>query len=184
MKNSLLAVFAVLSSLEAWTQLDTALLSKSIYTAEDSMIAIFKRKDWSSYAHYMNPTIIELIGGKDQFVRTMGELKFLEETDVQVYKKGKILELAKTDSEYQCIVETFMQMQVLGTLVSGSSYDIGLSANGKDWTFFRIEESVTSDQVKQLIPDLHPKFKLPKTQRAVGKTLEEFMPTYVLEYLK
>jgi hypothetical protein len=184
MKKYTLAVCTVLFSLPVWAQLDTAMLTKNIYRAGDSMIAIFKRKDWKAYANYMNPTIIQLMGGKDQFVKTMQEFKFLDEADVQVYKKGKILELAKMETEYQCIVESFMQMQVMGTLVSGSSYDIGISADGNVWTFFRIEESVTSDQIKQLFPGLNSNFKLPKAQKALGKTLDEFMPTYALQYLK
>lgn len=184
MKRYFLTFFVILCGLGLQAQLDTVLLSKNIYTAEDSMMALFKRKDWKAYADYMNPTIIELMGGKEQFVKTMQELKILDEVDVQVHKKGKILELAKMEKEYQCIVETFMQMQVTGMLVSGSSYDIGISTDGKTWTFFRIEESVTPDQIRQLLPNLNSNFKLPKAQRAMGKSLDEFMPTYVVQYLK
>jgi hypothetical protein len=184
MKRYVLVMVAVLSSLAIEAQLDTALLAKNIYAAEDSMMALFKRKDWKTYADYMNPTVIELMGGKEQFVKTMQELKILDEVDVQIHKKGKILELEKMEKEYQCIVETFMQMQVAGVLASGSSYDIGTSTDGKTWTFFRIEESVTPDQIRQLLPNLNSNFKLPKAQRAMGKTLDEFMPTYVVQYLK
>lgn len=184
MKLFLLVVFALLFSLDIDAQIDTSALTKKIYIAEDSMMALFKRKDWIKYADYMNPVIIKLMGGKEQFIKTMQGLKVLEEADVQVYKKGKILELAKMENEYQCIVETFMQMQVAGTVFSGSSYDIGVSADGKTWTFFRIEETISPDQIRQLLPNLNPKFKLPKAQQAMGKSLEEFMPTYVVQYLE
>ena len=184
MKVCLFVVFALVAGMPLNAQLDTAALANKIYSAEDSMMAIFKRKDWTAYAEYMHPVIIQLLGGKEKFIKTMQDLKILEEADVQAYKKGKIFELAKTEKEYQCIVETFMQMEVAGNLFSSSSYDIGMSADGKTWTFFRIEETITTAQIRQLFPNLHPKFKLPKAQRAIGKSLEEFMPTYVVQYLE
>ncbi|HET9826558.1 MAG TPA: hypothetical protein VFP87_14560 [Chitinophagaceae bacterium] len=46
---------------------DTSLLIKNIYAAEDSMVAIMKRKDWNAYADYMHPAVIELSGGREGF---------------------------------------------------------------------------------------------------------------------
>ena len=184
MKQCFLVSFVILASLPLEAQFDTSLLSKNIYAGEDSIIALFKRKDWKTYANYMNPVIIKMLGGKEEFVKTMQDLKILDQTDIQEYKTGKILQLTKTKNEYQCIVETFMQMEMSGTLVSGSSYDIGISSDGNTWKFFRIEETITPAQIRQLLPNLNPDFKLPKTQRLMGKTLDEFMTTYVLGYLE
>jgi len=184
MKVCLFVGLVLLADMQLNAQIDSATLANRIYSAEDSMMAIFKRKDWTAYAEYMHPVLIQLLGGKEKFIKTMQDLKILEEAEVQAYKKGKILQLVKTEKDYQCIVETFMQMEVAGNLFSGSSYDIGVSADGKTWTFFRIEETITPAQIRQLFPNLHSNFKLPKAQRAMGKTLEEFMPTYVVQYLE
>jgi len=102
---------------------------------------------------------------------------------VQQYKVGKIFQLSKTDSQYQCIVEAFIQMKVNGEVASGSSYDIAISPDGKKWTFFRIPPTVTSDQIKELLPGLNPALKFPRSQTVIGKTLDEFMAGYALEYL-
>jgi len=109
-------------------------------------------------------------------------MKILDEADVQIYKAGKILQLVKIKDQYQCIVESFLQMKMNGMTISGSSYDIATSADGVKWNFFRITETATSAQIKEIFPDLSPEFKLPRAQMQ-RNTLEEFMSTYELQYL-
>jgi hypothetical protein len=75
-------------------------------------------------------------------------------------------------------------MKINGEVASGSSYDIAMSEDGKKWTFFRVPPTVTSDQIKQLIPGLNPDLKFPRPQTEVGKTLGDFMTHYVVEYLE
>ena len=184
MKRYFILFFLIVSGFEGEAQIDSALLRKNIYTAEDSMIAIFKRRDWNSYAHYMNPVLIEMMGGKEGFVQYVQEqMKFLDMAEIQVIKAGEILQIVKVKDQYQCIAESFMQMKIEETLISGSSYDICVSKDGIAWTFLRITEDATKDQIRDLLPDLSPDLKLPRSQIKLGKTLEEYMTTYVLEYL-
>ena len=75
-------------------------------------------------------------------------------------------------------------MKINGEVVSGSSYDIAISEDGKKWAFFRIPPTVTSDQIKELLPGLNPAFKFPRSQTEVGKTLDEFMTGYAIDYLE
>jgi hypothetical protein len=183
MKRYFILLLVIVFSFKGKSQLDTLLLSKNIYAAEDSMIALFKRKDWKTYADYMNPTVIEMLGGKDSFVKYLQEqMKILDEADMQIYKTGKILQLVKINGQYQCIVESFIQMKMSGMTISGSSYDIAISDHGLKWTFFRITETATTAQIKEIFPGLSPDFKLPRAQMQ-RKTLEEFMTTYELKYL-
>lgn len=183
MKRYFILLIVIVFSFEGKSQLDTLFLNKNIYTSEDSMIAIFKRKDWKTYAAYMNPIVIEMLGGKDGFVKYLQEqMKILDEADVQIYKVGKILQLLKINGQYQCVVESFLQMKMNGMTISGSSYDIATSVDGVKWNFFRITETATSAQIKEIFPQLSPEFKLPRSKME-AKTLEEFMTTYELQYL-
>ena len=183
MKRYFILLIVIIFSFEGKSQLDTLFLNKNIYTSEDSMIAIFKRKDWKTYADYMNPIVIEMLGGKDGFVKYLQEqMKILDEADVQIYKVGKILQLLKINGQYQCVVESFLQMKMNGMTISGSSYDIATSVDGVKWNFFRITETATSAQIKEIFPELSPEFKLPRSKME-AKTLEEFMTTYELQYL-
>jgi len=43
---------------------------------------------------------------------------------------------------------------------------------------------VTPGQFKELLPGLNPGFKFPRSQTEVGKTLDEFMSGYAIEYLE
>lgn len=184
MKRYLILFLLVTCSIAGEAQIDSALLRKNIYVAEDSMISIFKRRDWNSYAGYMNPVLVEMMGGKEGFVQYFQEqMKVLEMAEIQVIKVGEILQLIKIKDQYQCVAESFLQMKLEETMVSGSSYDLGLSKDGITWTFLRITEDATQDQVRMFLPDLSPDIKLPRSQMKFGKTLEEFMANYVLEYV-
>ena len=168
--------------MDGQAQIDTPLLTRNIYAAEDSMVAISKRKDWNTYADYMHPLVIEMSGGKEGFIQILeSQAEILD--SVQLYKVGKIFQLSKTGKQYQCIVEAFIQMKINGEIASGSSYDIAISEDGEKWTFFRIPPAVTSGQIKELLPGLNPGFKFPRSQTEVGKTLDEFMAGYAIEYL-
>jgi hypothetical protein len=183
MKRYFIFTIIIALYLEGQAQMDTSLLTKNIYAAEDSMIAISKRKDWNSYADYMHPVVIEMSGGKEGFIQILESQSEILDS-VQLYKIGKIFQLSRTGGQFQCIVEAFIQMKINGEFASGSSYDIAISDDGKKWTFFRIPSTVTSDQVKELLPGLNPDFKFPRSQTEVGKTLDEFMLTYAVDYLE
>jgi len=183
MKQYFIFTLIIACNLDGEAQIDTSLLTKNIYAAEDSMVAISKRKDWNAYADYMHPIIIEMSGGKEGFIQVLESQSEILDS-VQQYKVGKIFQLSKTGSQYQCIVEAFIQMRINGEIASGSSYDIAISEDGNKWTFFRIPPTVTPGQVKELLPGLNPAFKFPRSQTEVGKTLDEFMASYAVEYLE
>lgn len=183
MKQYFIFTILIAFNLDSQAQIDTALLTTNIYAAEDSMVAISRRRDWNSYANYMHPVVIEMSGGKEGFIQILESQSEILDS-VQMYKVGKIFQLSKTGNQYQCIVEAFIQMKMNGEIASGSSYDIAISEDGKKWIFFRIPPTVTSAQINELLPGLNPAFKFPRSQTEVGKTLDEFMESYKIEYLE
>jgi hypothetical protein len=184
MKHYLFAVFFIALAFQSNAQFDTLIISKKASAGEDSLIALFKQKDWNGYVNYMHPSVVEMIGGKEKFVTTLQQtMKALESAKFDAFKNGRVLQITRANGQYQCVIESFMQMTLNGVIVSGSSYDLAFSTDGEDWTFLRIDQSLTPETIKQLVPELSADLKLPKSQFEQGKTLEEFMKTYQLEYL-
>lgn len=184
MKRYLLIIILTVIALQSFAQFDTVMISKKASAGEDSLIAMFKRKDWNRYVSYMHPSVVEMIGGKENFVSTLQQtMKALETAKFDVFKNGRVLQVIKENGEYQCVVESFMQMTLNGVMITGSSYDLAFSTDGESWTFLRIDQTLTPETIKQLVPELSPDIKLPKSQFQQDKTLEEFMKTYQLEYL-
>ena len=68
MRRYFIFIIIIVLDLQAYAQIDTALLTRNIRAAEDSMVAISKRKDWNAYAEYMHPIVIDLSGGKESFI--------------------------------------------------------------------------------------------------------------------
>jgi hypothetical protein len=132
----------------------------------------------------MHPSLIKITGGKEKFVMVLEQtMKALESAQFDAFENGRVLQIVKAGGQYQCVIESFMQMRFGGVLVSGSSYDLAFSSDGNRWTFLRIDQNKTPEIIKQLIPDLSGDLKLPKSQFQQGKTLKEFKETYQIEYM-
>jgi kynureninase len=169
---------------ESKAQFDTAAISRKASVKEDTLIALFKRKDWNNYANYMHPSLIKIIGGKEKFVTVMQQaMTTLNNVSFDAFKNGRVLQIVQSDDQFQCVIESFMQMTLAGILVSGSSYDLAFSKDGEKWTFLRIDQNQTPETIKQLIPELSSDLKLPKSQFQQGKTMEEFIKGYRVEYM-
>lgn len=184
MKRYLLSLVLIAAILQSKAQFDTVLITKKASAGEDSLIALFKRKDWNKYVDYMHPSVVEMVGGKESFVTTLQQtMKALESAKFEAFKNGRVLQITKANGQYQCVVESFIQMTLNGVTISGSSYDLAFSIDGEKWTFLRIDQTLTPETIKQLVPELSPDLKLPKSQFEQGKSLEEFMKAYQLQYL-
>jgi len=44
--------------------------------------------------------------------------------------------------------------------------------------------TITSGQVKEILPGLNPDFKFPRSKTEIGKPLDEFMAGHSVEYLE
>lgn len=184
MKYYLLPIILFAATLQSAAQFDTVLVSKKASAGEDSLIALFKKKDWNRYVDYMHPSIVEMIGGMEKFVSVLQQtMNALDGAKFEAFKNGRVLQIIKANGQYQCVIESFMQMTLNGMLVSGSSYDLAFSTDGEKWIFLRVDQNLTPETIKQLVPELSPDLKLPRSQFEQGKSLEEFLKTYQLQYL-
>jgi hypothetical protein len=184
MKSFLIGMALSFISTSSIAQFDTAEIKKNIYANIDSMLVLFAERDWDKYADFMHPNVITIVGGREAFAGVLkSQMKMLDSAVFEEISKGQILQVVKKGNQYQCIAESFMQMQVMGMVVSGSSYDVGISEDGVKWNFTRIPEGgyVT---IKQIIPDINPLLKLPKSKMEPGITLEEFKKDYTITYFK
>src|SRR3954464_10179617 len=94
MKQCFILTIIIAFNLEGQAQIDTSLLTKNIYAAEDSMVAISKRKDCNTYADYMHPVVIEMSGGKAGFIQILESQSELLDS-VEMYKVGKDFSIVK-----------------------------------------------------------------------------------------
>jgi len=94
MKQYFIFTIITVLSLDGQAQMDTSFLIRSIYAAEDSMVAISKRRDWNAYASYMNAVIIELSGGKEGFIQILESQCEIFDS-VQLYKSWKDISIIK-----------------------------------------------------------------------------------------
>lgn len=181
--KKILAVSLLLLFLQhASAQFDTVAVRKNIYAGMDSMLTLFKQRNWTSYAGFMHPNLVKMMGGKQAFAAALKQqMRMLDSVQLVQYKPGNIVQLIKKGNEYQCVTESFMQMKLKGENYSSVAYDIGTSVNGKKWYYTRINESGPTG-IKTIIPTLFPDLKFPNLQPQRKVTLEEFMRSYTLSF--
>lgn len=175
-----LFLFALcLLSLQPKAQTDSLLLKQNIKAGMDSVSATFQRKDWSAFTNYMHPELVKMLGGEKQFAGFIEQqMKSMEDATIDRSASGNILQLLFYKNQWQCIVESYLEMTVESTIVSSVSSNIGVSFdNGKSWKFIRLSNG-NEEKMKQLFKDLSPELQAPINKTAVGVRLEELLKSY------
>ncbi len=145
----------------------------------DSVSATFQRKDWNAFTNYMHPELVKMLGGEKQFaVFIEQQMKSMEAAVVDKSASGTILQLLRYKNQWQCIVESYLEMTVESTIISSVSSNIGVSFDdGKSWKFIRLSNG-NEEKMKQMFKDLSPDLQAPINKTAVGVRLEELLLTY------
>jgi hypothetical protein len=146
---------------------DTA-VCKNIRISAESMMAAFKVKDFKTFSQYMNPVIINMLGGLDSFaVFTANQMKDISDTAVKLMQPGRILQIVTTSTDLQCVVEQHMVMELSGFRFASTSHLVGESLDkGKTWTFFDAADGGMAG-AKDIKPNISPKLKIPKKRQAL-----------------
>lgn len=175
----LFLVALCLLSLQPKAQTDSLLLKQNIKAGMDSVSATFQRKDWSAFTNYMHPDLVKMLGGEKQFAGFIEQqMKSMEDATINRSASGNILQLLFYKNQWQCIVESYLEMTVESTIVSSVSSNIGVSFdNGKSWKFIRLSNG-NEEKMKQMFTDLSPELQAPINKTAVGVRLEELLKSY------
>jgi|GEM_PF-1501751 len=163
-------------------QTDSASMVPFIRAAADSMTAAFARGDFKSFTTYNNPKLVEMLGGPESFVnflqKQVSDLKGMRFKDVRA---GRILRVLPNTKPRQCIVEQLMEIDYQGSPISAVTHLVGISDNGRDWTFAD-GNSDTGNSIKMLIPQVSPLLAIPKKKQAFGVRLDSMLRDYKTVY--
>jgi len=182
----IIIVCLALSSLTITAQTDTVLIKKLITASMDSLTKAFFNNNWTTFTNYMHPSVISMIGSKEDFaVFIENTMKTMEMAKMERMESGNILQLIKTaESQWQCLIESRNQMHVDTLLYSGVSSNIGFSEdNGMTWKFIRVNTG-SEKAIREIFPEISSKFKIPYNKTSLNTTLDELLLTYQPEYPK
>jgi len=146
---------------------DTA-IRNNIRLSAANMMAAFKVKDFKTFGQYMNPAILNMLGGVDSFaVFTANQMQSIPDTAVKLMTAGRILQIVTTPADMQCVVEQHMVMELSGFRFASTSHLVGESTDkGKSWTFFDAADGGFAG-AKDIKPNISPKLKIPKKRQAI-----------------
>lgn len=179
----LLFLCLLVSSSFSSAQTDSAKLIRNIKAGIDSVQYSFKQSDWTTFTNLMHPTLIEMTGGKEGFQNLLKDQisVLLKDGSVDTMATGNVLQILKYKGQWQCIVESFMQLTVESITISTSSCNVGVSFDGgASWKFIRVSDGLET-KITTYFPDLSPALKVPLNQ-SMMTVLTEFIKNYKVKY--
>jgi hypothetical protein len=152
------------SCIALWSsaQFDTSFAKTNVKKCVDSLIYGFKAKEWGVFTRYTNPAMIGTLGGKSSFIEYMSKA-FMQIPDSawKKYESGDVLQVVKTNTDLQSIVELKIVLDYMGTKITSTAHLVGQSWDGgMFWTFFDSQ----NDRRNALVikPDLSEELIIPK----------------------
>ncbi len=145
----------------------------------DSISTAMLQKDWKGFTTHMHPGLIEMLGGKEKFAAFLAQqMKSLEDATINKTATGNVLQVLRYNNQWQCVVESYLEILVDSMLVSSVSSNLGVSYdNGASWKFIRVSNG-NEQRMKEMFKDLSPDLQIPNYKAAVGVTLPELLKTY------
>jgi len=182
-KRILLFLWIAMVALESSAQADSAALVPGIRSAADSMMASFRRRDFTTFARYNNENLVRVLGGPEEFAKFLEvQLSSMEGLTFTDMRAGKIIRLMPYQESWQCIIEQYVQVNIQGAMISSVSHLVGITRDqGKNW-YFADPNQGTLDQFKQIMPELNPGMPIPRKIQVPGKTIEELLRDYKTSY--
>jgi hypothetical protein len=126
------------------------------------------KNDFPNFVKYMDPKIIEYVGGKEKLKATMDTGAIKMKQFGAAFKKiliGNPGEIISYKNQLQCVVPESTEIESILGSISAQTTLIAISIDkGKNW-YFTDTNIYKEDKLKSLMPDLSPKLVIPPQQK-------------------
>ncbi len=165
-RNFLIALFTLVTGISRG-QFDTAFIRDNIRRCADSLALGFRSRDWDLFTRYSYPALIGSLGGKQEFIRYVSQtFATIPSAAWKKYEPGKILQVIKTEGDFQTVIELNSVIEYEGKRVTSTGYLIGESWDGG--MFFSFFDSQNDRRLAKTIkPDLSDILIIPPKKEKV-----------------
>jgi hypothetical protein len=147
---------------------DTVTASANLKKSGADMAKLFTEKDYAHYIKYINPKVIETVGGNDSMIVLLNKtLIGLKEQGLTInsMSTGDPLRIIITSSGLQSVVPEILNLGVKDGRLEATSYLIAVSEdNGNTWTFIDTGGN-TLDKLQTMFPTLSNDLVIPEKQQ-------------------
>ena len=168
MKKSLLLLLVFVTSLNfaqsVSSKASNTLLAKKVHTQAKRMGKMLLRQNYSGYAKYAYPAMVELVGGETAMTKGI-ETSFLQINSkgggIQDVIMGSPSPFIQQGSELQCTVpQTIIIKMPLGKMVATSTLIAVSTDGGNRWYFIDTSNNDLSE-IRQYLPSLSSSLVVP-----------------------
>jgi hypothetical protein len=184
MRKSIITICLFFLTSVSKSQTDSASLIPGIRAAADSMTTAFRNKDFTTFAHFNNTRLMDMLGGESGFVEFMEkQIELLKDVSFTEMKAGRVIRVLTCNGTQQCIIEQLSEIKMEGIVVSSVSHLVGLSVDGgKSWRFADANNG-TKEEFASIMPELCPTMLIPKKKQEMGMSLADLLKDYKTVYL-
>jgi hypothetical protein len=167
MRKMLLLTALIVTTHFCLAQTDTERIKKSILQSADSMATAFKARDWKTIIHFSPQSVLDMSGGAESLIEmTESVMNQIPADAIKYFAIGPVVQVVKTENDWQCIVEQHMTMEINGMRITMMTPLIGQSLNnGASWTFF--DSKGDDETARTILPGLSSEIILPKSKQDV-----------------
>jgi hypothetical protein len=183
MRKSIITICFFALANVSMAQADSVKLVPLIRAAADSMTTAFLKKDFTTFAHFNNIHVLDLLGGEAGFVEFLEkQMELLKDVSFSEMKTGRVIRVLAYNGTQQCIIEQQTEIKMEGIVVSSVSHLVGFSVDGGvNWRFADANNG-TKEEFGSIMPELSPSLIIPKKKQEMGKSLSELLKDYKTEY--
>lgn len=183
MRKSIITICFFALANAGMAQADSVRLVPVIRAAADSMTIAFLKKDFTTFAHFNNIRLLDMLGGEAGFIEFLKkQIELLKDVRFTEMKTGRIIRVLAYNGTHQCIIEQQSEINMEGMVVSSVSHLVGLSVDGGiNWRFADANNG-TKEEFASILPELSPSLIIPKKKQEMGKSLSELLKDYKTEY--
>lgn len=164
-----IARFLVIAFIAFSARADDAAMKKIVKEKVEELNTALMKEDFGKVVDLTHARVVELMGGRDKVVSVMqAGIREMKSQGIG-FKSLKVddpSDIVPAGTELYAVVVFQFEMKVPGGKLTSKSFVIGVSPDaGKTWTF--INGDIDVKQVKQVLPNLPDKLKLPDKQKPV-----------------
>ncbi len=176
---ALLLINLVGSTPQAFAKADVEDIEQNARAMSKAMVST----DWESYEHYVLPIVVQNLGGRDQFIKSMKKNTddmTHEGSHIDAVEVSKPARILGTGANLQAIVPMTITIRIPDGILTRKGFLVAVSANsGESWSFFD-GTAISKDNINVLLPKTDEEAKRLLLEAAEAKQFKEtsFKPSH------
>ena len=130
-------------------------------------------EDYETVLKFTLPAVIELLGGMDMALITVGDMmSSMSEngTTVVSSKATELVAFGQEEGEYRCVIQNKIDIKTPGGIIKATNYIVGIfDQDASQWHFIEAAQLKNPQMKAMVLPDFETKLNIPENTQEIVK---------------